>query len=268
MTIMECRMGGAAIMMLIFLTIYDKNLLHIKLKDAWCFVGTGMVSMALLNFFYNAAINITSLSLAAILLATAPIFVIFLAKIIFGEAITRRKLVSFFLAFGGCVLVSGIFEGGAVFSLSGILIGLASGFFYALYSIFSRFALDKGYHSLTINLYSFIFAAIGGAFFSDFYLLMEVIGQSPFSLGAFLVLHSVLASVAPYILFTISLKYIDIGRASILTSGEPVVATLIGLLLYEEFPSLLSVVGIGLVLAALALLSKPDKNRIGPKGLS
>lgn len=262
MTIVACRMGGAVIMMVIFLTIYDKKLLKIKLKDAWCFIGTGTVSMVLLNFFYNAAINMTSLSLAAILLATAPIFVIFLARIIFGEKITRLKLLAFFLAFGGCVLVSGIFDGGATFSLGGILIGLTSGFFYALYSIFSRFALNKGYHALTINLYSFIFATLGGIFFSDFHPLVKEIGQSPLALSTFLVFHSLLGSVAPYIFFTLSLKYIEIGRASILTSGEPVVATLIGLLIYKEIPSLLSVIGIVLVLAALAILSKPAKNII------
>lgn len=117
-------------------------------------------------------------------------------------------------------------------------------------------------------MYSFIFAAIGGAFFSDFYVLIRELGQSPLSLGTFLVFHSLLASAAPYILFTISLKYLDIGRASILASGEPVVATLIGLLIFNEIPSLLSVIGIVLVLVALALLSKPPKKVIQQKGTS
>jgi drug/metabolite transporter (DMT)-like permease len=38
MTIVECRMGGALIMMVIFLVIYDRKLLKIKLKDYWCFI--------------------------------------------------------------------------------------------------------------------------------------------------------------------------------------------------------------------------------------
>jgi drug/metabolite transporter, DME family len=260
MTIVESRMGGAMIMMVIGLAIYDRNLLKIKLKDSWCFIGTGMLSMAFFNYCYTAAINLTSLSLAAILLATAPIFVIVLSRIIFGEKITSIKLLSLILAFGGCVFVSGIFDGGISFSIMGILIGLASGFGYALYSIFSRFAMNKGYSSLTINVYSFIFATIGGAFFSDFGQLVKALSQSPLSLGIFLIFHALIASVAPYILFTFSLKYLDIGRASILASGEPITATLIGLLLYKEIPSVFSVIGIVLVLAALALLSNPNKN--------
>jgi drug/metabolite transporter (DMT)-like permease len=116
-------------------------------------------------------------------------------------------------------------------------------------------------------MYSFIFATIGGAFFSDFHLLVKELSQSPLSLGTLLFFHSLIASVAPYILFTLSLKYIDIGRASILASGEPVTATLIGLLIYKEHPSLLSAIGLGLVLAALALLSKPDKKCYNKKEL-
>ncbi|KMT22566.1 transporter [Clostridium cylindrosporum DSM 605] len=262
MTIVESRMGGAAIMLVVGLLIYDRNLLKIKLKDSWCFIGTGILSMAFFNYCYNAAINITSLSLAAILLATAPIFVILLSRIIFGEKITSIKLKSLILALIGCVFVSGIFDGGASFSLLGILLGIASGIGYALYSIFSRFAMNKGYSSLTINAYSFIFATIGGAFFSDFDLLGKALIKSPLSLGGFLFLHALIASVAPYVLFTFSLKYMDTGGASILASCEPVTATLLGLMIYKEIPSVLSIIGIALVLVALALLSNPSKKHI------
>ena len=260
MTILECRVGGAMIIILIGILIYDKSLLKIRLKDSWCFLGTGIVSMAFFNYCYNAAINVTSLSLAAILLSTAPIFVIILSRIIFNEKITSVKLKSLILAFVGCALVSGIFGGGASFSLPGILLGLASGFGYGLYSIFSRFAMNKGYDSLTINVYSFIFATIGCAFFTDFNLLGKLLIESPLSIGGFLIFHALILSVAPYILFTLSLKYIDTGRASILASCEPITATILGIIIYKEIPSIISLIGIVLVLLALALLSKPSKN--------
>ena len=40
------------------------------------------------------------------------------------------------------------------------MVGLASGFGYALYSIFSTYALKK-YHSITITFYTFVLAALG-----------------------------------------------------------------------------------------------------------
>ncbi|MGI6684470.1 MAG: EamA family transporter [Bacillota bacterium] len=159
----------------------------------------------------------------------------------------------------GCILVSGIFDGDKSFSLFGFLVGLASGIGYALYSIFSRFAINKGYRSLTINVYSFIFATIGAAFFSDFSSLGKALSQSGLSLGIFLFFHSLIGSAAPYVLFTYSLKYIDTGRASILASCEPVTATFLGIWLYKEIPSVLSVIGIVLILTALVLLSNPNR---------
>lgn len=260
MTIMECRIGVSMIIMVIGVVIYDRNLLRIKLKDSWCFIGTGIVSMALFNYCYNAAINITSLSLAAILLSTAPIFVIILSRIIFGEKITSIKLISLILAFIGCVFVSGIFNmGDGSFSSLGIIIGLVSGFGYALYSIFSRFAMNRGYSPLTINVYSFVFAAIGGAFLTDFNLLGKAFAAAPVNFGGFLLIHALVASVIPYVLFTFCLKYMDTGRASILASCEPITATFIGLIIYNEVPSVIAVIGIVLVLVALSLLSKPPK---------
>lgn len=257
-TIVTCRMAGATLIMLVFMLVYDKKLLIIELKDIWYFIGTGMISMVMLNYCYNAAINLTSLSLASILLATAPFFVIFIARIIFREKITGIKVLSLFLAFVGCVLVSGFLEESPVFNSIGILIGLASGFFYGLYSILSRLAINKGYNSLTIIVYSFIFATICGSFFADFHTVGKLIAQSPLFMSAFLLLHSLIASVGPYILFTLSLNYIETGRASILTSGEPIIATLVGWLIYMEVPTPLNIFGILLVLCALTLLSKPD----------
>lgn len=257
-TIVTCRMAGAMVLMLIFLLIYDKNLLKIKLKDIGYFIGTGMISMLMLNFCYNVAIISTSLSLASILLATAPFFVIFMARIFFKEKITNLKIGSLFLAFLGCVLVSGFLEESTSYSYIGILIGLASGFFWGLYSIISRLAINKGYNTLTIIMYSFVFVTIGGLFFADFQTLGSAISQSPLFMGILLFLHSLLTAVGPYVLFTLSLNYIEIGKAAILSSGEPVIATLIGWLVYMEVPTPLNIFGIAMVLFALAILSKPD----------
>ncbi|HHT63623.1 MAG TPA: DMT family transporter [Clostridia bacterium] len=65
-------------------------------------------------------------------------------------------------------------------------------------------------------------------------------------------------AIAPYVLFTYSLKYIDTGRASILASCEPITATFLGILIYKEIPSVISVIGIVLILAAVVLLSNPN----------
>ena len=61
--------------MLIGLLVFDRKALKIKVKDIWCFIGTGAFSVAFFNFCYFKTMTLTSLSVAAVLLYTAPAFV-------------------------------------------------------------------------------------------------------------------------------------------------------------------------------------------------
>ena len=77
-----------------------------------------------LNICYNFSINELSLSLSAVLIALAPIFVIIFAFILFHEPITKMKIVSIIFALAGCVLTSGIFENNASMKWTWIGIGI------------------------------------------------------------------------------------------------------------------------------------------------
>ncbi len=92
----------------LFLLIFDRKLFVIRLKDLWCFLGTGICSIVFFNFCYFKAITMTSLSVAAILLYTAPAIVMVLSYFLFKEKLTKRKLLALAMTFAGCVLVTGI----------------------------------------------------------------------------------------------------------------------------------------------------------------
>ncbi|MDD4236934.1 MAG: DMT family transporter [Desulfotomaculaceae bacterium] len=258
MTIVECRLLGAMLMLVTGLLIYDKSLLKIKVKDIWIFAVAGILCTAFLGTCYNIAINELTLSLAAILICTAPFFVILLANVFFGEKITSLKIKTLLLAFCGCVLVCGIFDHGATFSVRGILVGILAGIACAFLSIFVRMAINKGYHSLTINTWFFIWASLSLVLFTDWGQLATLICAAPLSMGGLLFLHALIGAAAPYILYTVALNYVDTGRASILLCSEPVSATVLGYLLYHETLSFYEATGMVMVLAALIILSKPE----------
>ena len=87
----------------------------------------------------------------------------------------KRQTISLALAFVGCVLVAGIGQAAAAqVTAAGIIAGVLSGFGYALYSIFGRYALDKKYDSQTITAYTFVFAAIGCSFLAVSYTHLDV----------------------------------------------------------------------------------------------
>ncbi len=248
------------LVMSVGLLCFNRGALKIRLKDVWCFVGTGALSVAFFNFCYFKTMTLTSLSVAAVLLYTAPAFVMVMSAFLFKEKLTGRKVVALLLAFFGCVFVSGAIGGEGTLSAAGILCGLGAGFGYALYSIFGRYAINRGYGSLTISFYTFLFSTLATFFLTDAgKVITAVTGSSGvFVKTVFLVL---LVTLVPYLSYTKGLNGVENGKASVIASIEPVVATVVGVLLYKEEMSIWNVLGICLVLGSILLIySKREKS--------
>lgn len=236
---------------------------RIKLKDSWIFVGAGVLGTLGLNLCYNFSINELSLSLAAVLIALAPIFVMVFAFFMFHEAITAKKVISIILALVGCVLTSGILENNTSMHWSwiGILVGSASAGFYALYSIFSKVGMKKSYPALTITFYSMLAIAVVLLPFTQWDNMVHYIVANPLRNTLFMVMHSLCTAVCPYAFYTVALDHMEAGKASILCSCEPVAAMVFGLFFFGEIPTVLSVTGLIIVLLALAMLVLSDKSQ-------
>lgn len=257
MEIVSIRSIVTCLVLFIFLVIARRDLLKIRLKDLWCFIGTGLFSIVFFNYCYFKAITMTSLSVAAVLLYTAPVMVMILSYFLFHEKFTGRKIAAVVLTFSGCVLATGIVGSAAVLSLEGILAGLGAGFGYALYSIFGKFAIERGYHSLTISFYTFLMAAIGSLPLADGKLIGLCMEQER-SLIGFVVVFGLVSTVIPYLTYTIGLQYMENSKASILASVEPVVATLLGVVCFRETMTWSGVLGVVLVLAAICICQQQD----------
>ena len=251
----RCVFAAAAFGVAILLT--DTGSFKFRLKDIWCFFGTGVASLLVFGVCYFKAMDYMNLSAAAILLYTAPCFVILMSVLIFKEKLTGRKIIAMLIAFLGCCLVSGIGGGTAHLSGVGLALGLGAGFCYALFSIFSRFAINRGYNTFTINFYSCILAGIGSLICGGTQAL-PIINQSA---GNFLfgTATGIVTCFLPYLLYTYGLTGVENGKASIMASIEPVVATLVGLMIYHEKLTLISTLGIVLVLLAIVLLNVKNK---------
>ncbi len=258
MEIVGLRASVTTVVMFLFLLFFKRKLLKIHLKDIWCFLGTGICSIVFFNYCYFKAITLTSLSVAAILLYTAPAIVMVFSYFMFGEKFTKRKLLSLVMTFVGCILVTGILNDTGEISISGILVGLGAGLGYALYSIFSRYALERGYQSLTITFYTFLVATIGTLFLADMKQVVEVAIDSG-KIFLFCLAFGILCTVIPYLTYTLGLQYVENGKASIIASVEPVTATLLGVFLFREKITVIGILGIVLVLAALVLCNERKK---------
>ena len=257
--IVEMRSVLAAVILFPVIWIRDKRLLAIKPGNLWPLICSGIFSILFFNYCYFSTISLMNLSAAAILLYTAPIFVMLLSLVLFREKITAQKVAALVLAFAGCCLVSGIASASDSLSLAGILLGLGSGIGYALYSIFSRFSLNQGLSSMTITVYTFLFAAFGGLFLADLGAIRDAFLQHGMPLFGFAILYTVVTTVLPYLLYTTGLSFVENGAASVMASVEPVVATILGFFVFSETPTVSTLAGIVLVLAALVLLNCSGK---------
>ena len=247
----RCALAALGFALTIALT--DRAAFRVRPKDFWCFFGSGICSLLFFTFCYFNAIELLSLSAAAILLYTAPVVVVLLSAWLFREKLTGLKLSALALAFLGCCLVSGLSKETAL-PLRGLLFGLGAGFGYALYSIFARLAIDQGYSSGTVNLYSCLLAALGAGILWGFSGPVSAMTASWSNFGLCL-LAAIVTCYLPYLLYTYGLSGLETGRASILASVEPVVATLLGVFVYRERLSLTGALGVACVLAAVVLLN-------------
>ena len=262
MTMDICFLRGFVtfIVMLAGLVLFDRSALKIRIRDIWCFIGTGALSVSFFNFCYFQTITLTSLSVAAVLLYTAPAFVMIMSFFLFKEDMTKRKVMALVIAFAGCVLVSGVVGGNGALNAKGLLVGLGAGFGYALYSIFGRYALQRGYSSLTITFYTFVFATLATVLLVDVSSIINIVGTHP-RLGVYAAFMILFVTLFPYLCYTKGLAGMENGTASVIASIEPVMATVLGILIYKEEMTFVNACGMILVLVSIVILNSNEKDR-------
>ena len=242
--------GGMALLAAIF-AVRDRSVFRVQKAHLKYFFGTGIVSVVLFTVCYFSCQKLCSLAVASILLYTAPSFVVVMSAILWKEPVTKKKLAALALTLVGCALVCGIFAGDLTVTASGVLLGLGSGFFYALYSIFGRYALAH-YGSMTVTVWTFLFAGPASLLLVKPAEMTAVLAQpKAWLLAAALVVFS---TVLPYILYTAGLAKVEAGKASIMASLEPVVAALTGVVLFSEPMGMQTLLGILCVLAGVYIL--------------
>ena len=245
------------------------------LRDSWCFIGTGLVSIVFFSYCYFRNVEVSSAAVAAILMYTSPIFVTLLSALFFKEKFTKIKGLALILAIIGCALVSGIASiltpaisgtenilATSPVSLPGLLLGLGSGIGYALYSIFGRFALNKGYTPFFVTAMTFTFACVGVLpFVNILTLATKLINEPKYILLALIM--GLVGSCTPFALYTVGLRYMEASKAAILATLEPIVTALVGTFFYKEPIDIFIIIGIAMVLTAGILCSRPEKTTNG-----
>lgn len=254
MQIVALRGVAAAIGITLVLLRLGRQYFKIQLNDLWLFFGTGVVSLTFFNYCYFNCMQASSLAVAALLLYTAPIFVMLMSLLLFKERFTWLKAVALAVTFIGCAFITGALSDGAAITMTALAYGICSGIGYAMYSIFGKLAIRK-YSTATITAYTFYCGAVSAVPLAGFSAEQGVWDMGTLAATAGI---GILCAVIPYLLYTRGLQDVEAGQASILATIEPFVAASIGIFILGEPLTVQKTIGMLLILTSVVILNLPQ----------
>ena len=251
------RMFSAFVIMLAAaLAKHGKRVILTDKKALFFCALLGIVSNGLFNIFYTASIRINGMGIASVLMYTAPVFTAIASGIIFREKFLGLKIFALVMNIAGCILtVTGGNLSLSALNLTGLLMGLGSGFGYGMAAVFGRLAGDRTDAVIT-SVYSYMFAFV--------FLMVclrpdvaPVMGSAEILGWGFM--YGLIPTALAYMFYYTGIKRIpDTSRVPVIASIEPVTAVLIGMVLYGEKLGAGNCAGVIVVLVSIALTVKAE----------
>ncbi len=246
------RSTVTALFLGIILALTNRGGFKVNFKHLPIFAICGVLSLTVNNSCYFYSIKLSGMATAAVLLYTAPIFVMIMSMLVYKEKLTVKKGVCLVLTFVGCICVS-MTETAASFSWVGILCGLVSGFCYALYTMISK-SLMENYSPLTTAFYIFVFASLSSFVIANPVNTVSQVAQTGTVLWA--IGLGVVSSAIPYLLYNMGLVGLAPSKAAIIATVEPVVAALIDVFFFKSTEAIaFKVTGVLLVVGAIIFMN-------------
>lgn len=244
---------------LVLLSVLTPSSLRLRREDIPFLMLLGLVGVAMFHSLVISATLLTTVAMAWVLHYTAPAIVTLISWWFLGERLTRSKALVLVMTFVGCLLVVRAYEPEQIRpNALGMACGLGAGVCYALYTLFSKRALDR-YAPLAVVTYSFSFGALFLA--PTQFSTWAEIGSYPLSAW---VLILVLATVTllGYFSYAQGMQYLPASVASIVATLEPGVATVLAFFILAETLTAMQWIGGALIVGGVILLQRGESARV------
>ena len=236
--------------------------LRVERRDLTFLLPLGLVGIGTFYLLYFYTVRESTVGTAAILLYSAPAFVVLLAWLFLKEPLNAAKVFALLLTVCGIILVVGAYDPANLeVSPKVLLTGLLSGLTYGLYAIFGS--------PLAGHLSPAVILSYALAFGSVLLVIaalptLDTLAGLPALSYALLLMLAVIHTTVAFALYTFGIRHLGAGRAAIVATVEPVVAGILGVALLGEELSALKVLGALLVLAGAALAQVRAGKAHGP----
>jgi drug/metabolite transporter (DMT)-like permease len=232
----QIRNTCAAILFLVFLLAVAPSRLRVGRRELLFLVAFGLVGIALVQWLYFVAIEHLPVGVALLIEFTAPLFVALFARFVYHEQIRRRIWVAVAMVLTGLTLVVELWSGVA-FSTVGVTAALLGAFALSAYLLMAERERQHR-DAASLSFYGFLFAALLWAVINPLWnfpwdtLGKEVSLQGNLSeysapVWALVGFVVVIGTMVTFSLLVGALRHISATKASIVSSLEPVVATVI-----------------------------------------
>ncbi|MCE8424956.1 MAG: EamA family transporter [Candidatus Methanoperedens sp.] len=240
---------------ILFIVLYASgNLDKVRLKGRKKYLILFSLLQVVTMVAYFISILKASVSVAVLLLYTAPVYVTLLSPFILKESFTKIGMIALVISTSGIILIAdpGKLELSGL--STGIVAGILSGVSYAFQIMTSKY-ISTTYSGYAQAFWSFLIAII----------ILLPIGVAPVEVVTGNISYLLLLAIFPTIL-AVSLYFNGLNKvrarsASILGLIEPVSAVLLAVLILHEEITALEFAGGALILAGAALVTKerPDE---------
>ena len=236
--------------------IVDRRMFRIRKEHIPFFLFFGLAKIVTDTLCFDAQMKL-DLSLASTLLATEPYFVAIISYFVFRERLSKMQAASIFLAFFGCIIVCGIFEGFKSVDALGVLEGVGAGAIFAIYTVGLKHATTMDYNPATVLFYIFLVSTIVTIPFVDFgkifgYMVTDAESVKNTFLFGFMY------TVVPYYLQLLGLKNVSATIGSVLMLSSIVAAAIAGSIFFGEEITIATVIGTAIMAVAIIILNTKD----------
>lgn len=242
-----------SVSLLVIFSLFVKKLQKLQSKDYKIFILLALFEPFLYFMGESYGLLYVSSTVAAVIVATIPLFAPIAAWYFFRERLSLMNIAGLILSFIGVCLV--ILNRDLSFSASpkGVMLEFMAVFAAIGYSSVLR-KLAFRYNTFTIITYQNL---IGIFMFLPFWTIFEAAGfmQTPFHWQAFraIILLSVFASTFAFILFTYSVRTIGINRSNMFVNLIPVFVAIFAWFILGDQLTIQKFTGIVVVIAGLFL---------------
>ena len=254
---------------LIFLIIFvlkPNKFSKLQKKDIIPIAILGFFGVIVYHFGLNYGEQFISPGIASLIIATIPIQIVILARIILKEKVSYSKYLGIILALIGVIVISiwGKTESAFVIEYAfGAVTILIAAILAAFYTIAGKKLLER-YNGLSLTVYAILLGSIGLIPFFNQSLITEVNNMTINAWFAVIFL-GIFSTVIGYVIWYVALKIKSASDISIYLYAIPVISTIISYFWFKDEITIMFILGGFLVLFGLYLVNA-KKTKSNKKG--